>query len=277
MNKQNFRLENEMYHLTIDEMLELLKCAKDPVYFIENYYYTTNATGETLLKLRDYQKIWISNLHDAVVHNTIKHNYILNAARQLGKTTIISAYLLWYAIFNQNKKIWITSCKEVCAVTILDSIKKAILNLPTWLQPAIALEPGKKPVTNNTIKFAGGTIIVAKTLISYPRAIHPEAPDFIFADEFSFSDPAEQTEFMQCVFPTVAGRKESHVVLASTGGDIDDPFIKILEKAKLGENSFVFDETAANDVEYYTKDDLKKMINQFGMEFVLKEFFLNNN
>ena len=273
---QNLRSENEMYHLNVDEMNALLKCSNDPIYFIETYYHIFSKNGIEIIKLRDYQKEWLTNIHNAVVHNTIKHNYILNAARQLGKTTILSAYLLWYAIFNNNKQILITTYKKEMSIDTLTRIKEAILRLPTWLQPAIAMSEGNSSNWNKSyIKFANGTTITATTLVSQNNI--GIKPDFILADEFSFADIETQTEFMNIVFPAIAGSKNSHILMTSTGGNITDPFIKILEKAKTGENSFLFNETAAKDVQYYTKDDIKKMINNYGVEFVLKEFFLDNH
>lgn len=64
---------------TEQEIKELIKCSKDPIYFIENYVYVqTTSKGRQLLKLYDFQKQFINQL------NNYRYNIAL-MGRQMGK------------------------------------------------------------------------------------------------------------------------------------------------------------------------------------------------
>ena len=64
---------------TPENIVELKKCSKDPVHFMENYLKVTHPTkGAVSFKLYDYQH----KLVDAVHNN---RNVIVLASRQLGK------------------------------------------------------------------------------------------------------------------------------------------------------------------------------------------------
>lgn len=59
---------------------EILKCALDPIYFIETYVMIQHATqGRLIVELYDYQKDLIKAFHE-------HRNVITLASRQMGKT-----------------------------------------------------------------------------------------------------------------------------------------------------------------------------------------------
>lgn len=70
----------QKFGLTPEQNAEFLRCAIDPVYFIDNYIYVQHATkGKVQLKLFDYQK--------ELIRVYWKHrNVIAMASRQLGKS-----------------------------------------------------------------------------------------------------------------------------------------------------------------------------------------------
>lgn len=70
----------------------------------------------------------LSNVDDSLYYTNgiVSHN-----------TTTISAYVLWYAIFNDDKTIGIVSNKQVSAIDIMNRIKRVYQELPTWMKPGI--------------------------------------------------------------------------------------------------------------------------------------------
>lgn len=71
---------------TPENILELKKCAQDPVYFIENYVKVQHPTRGTVpMVLYEYQKDMLNAIHT-------KKDVIILASRQLGKC--LSGYTL---------------------------------------------------------------------------------------------------------------------------------------------------------------------------------------
>lgn len=65
---------------SIFEQEELAKCAADPIYFMENYFYIVSKGGEILFKPYDYQKEMVKNFQGYA-------NNIMLTARQMRKIT----------------------------------------------------------------------------------------------------------------------------------------------------------------------------------------------
>lgn len=77
----------ETVALTKEHIEEIKKCANDPVYFAENYMHILNVdTGKQLIKLRDYQKRILRELHKN------RYNIVLSC-RQSGKCVTYESYI----------------------------------------------------------------------------------------------------------------------------------------------------------------------------------------
>jgi hypothetical protein len=61
-----------------------------------------------------------------ITNNVYSHN-----------TTVVASYVLWYAIFNDDKTIGIASNKQVSAIDIMNRIKRIYQELPVWLKPGV--------------------------------------------------------------------------------------------------------------------------------------------
>ena len=78
---------------------EYIKCAKNPAYFMKKYCYIQHPTrGRILFNLYPFQ--------DKILHLFKDHQYIITLkSRQLGLSTLASAYSLWLMIFHKDKNI----------------------------------------------------------------------------------------------------------------------------------------------------------------------------
>jgi hypothetical protein len=118
-------------HFTPDQVSEWLKCADDPIYFIENYVkIVTLDDGLKLMKLFEYQKDIIRSLW-------LNRFSIGSLPRQCGKTTCVAAFFVWYITFNSNKTCAILANKAATAREILSRVQKAFEYLPKWLQHGV--------------------------------------------------------------------------------------------------------------------------------------------
>jgi hypothetical protein len=86
-------------HYTEEQIVEYRKCAKDPVYFAENYIKIVNVDeGLIRFKMWKFQKEMIKTYHQ-------NRFSITKCPRQVGKTTTSVAYLLWLTIFTDTQNV----------------------------------------------------------------------------------------------------------------------------------------------------------------------------
>ncbi len=106
---------------------EIILCAENPVYFIENYC-TIQHPKRGLIKfeLYDFQK-------EAVKSFLINDKVIVNKARQLGFSTLTAAFISWLILFHNNKSVLIVSTKADVAKNLLQKIKLILNHLPDWM------------------------------------------------------------------------------------------------------------------------------------------------
>lgn len=144
----NFQLKPEGVPCEWSEEMvkEYENCIEDYMYFIRKYMKIVSLDkGIIPFEPYDYQVKMIQNFHD--------NRFTINLCpRQCGKTTIATAFILDYVLFNENKTIVILANKQATAVEILDRVKLAYENLPKWMQQGcrtwnkteIVLENGSK-------------------------------------------------------------------------------------------------------------------------------------
>lgn len=193
---------NEEFEYTQEQIEELIRCRDDVLYFITNYVkIVTLDKGEVLFEPYDYQ---IEAL-DLIENNRF---FIGLWSRQSGKSTIVSAYALWYAIFHEDKNIGIVSNKESSAKRLLDNMKKMYESLPIWLKP------GVKEYAKTSIKFDNGTnmIISATTADSF----RGWPMNLIVSDELGFVDGGKAHDFWASNYPTISSSKKSKILVIST-------------------------------------------------------------
>jgi len=133
--KSNIKPANEETSYTVDQVSELKKCARDPIYFIKKYVMIQHPVkGAIKFDLFPYQEKMIR------AYQENKYVVVLSA-RQTGKSTTSAAYLLWFAMFHFDKTILIASNKNDNAMEMIQRMRYAYENLPNWIKPGV-LEDG---------------------------------------------------------------------------------------------------------------------------------------
>ncbi len=106
---------------------ELIRCGSDPKHFIRNYCkIATEKGGIVDFKLYPFQEDLLDSFRDN------KDNIILKA-RQLGISTVTSAYVAWLGIFRKARNIVIVATKEKTAINLLRKVKLIFDHLPPWI------------------------------------------------------------------------------------------------------------------------------------------------
>lgn len=109
-----------------DELAEILNCHSDPVYFLKKFYKIKDpATGQPiLLDIGEKEEVLLNALHE-------NNRLIVNSKdRGARKTVLITAYMLWYSLFRQNRTAAIiTPCMSLMK-DVAAQIKYAYEHLP---------------------------------------------------------------------------------------------------------------------------------------------------
>jgi len=233
LGNPNLKKANVAQSFTPEQVEEFVKCSKDPVYFIKKY-----------IKIVSLDKGLIPfEMYDFQVEMTEKfHNHRFNIAklpRQSGKSTIVTSYLLWYVIFNDNVNVAILANKAATAREMLQRLQLSYENLPKWLQQGInQWNRGSLELEN------GSKIMAASTSASAVRGM---SFNVIFLDEFAFIPNHIADQFFSSVYPTISSGKSTKVIIISTPHGMN-MFYKLWHDAERGKNEYITTEVHWSEV-----------------------------
>ena len=170
--------------LTKNEIVkELVKCGKDPQYFIDNYCKISHPMhGQIPFKTYDYQRDILKSFND------YRFNVILKA-RQLGISTISAAYVAWFMLFHREKNVLVIATKLSTAVNLVKKVKMIFKNLPSWMLIAKIQTDNKQ-----SFELTNGSQVKAGTTSG--DAGRSEALSLLIIDEAAFVDGLEDPYFV---------------------------------------------------------------------------------
>jgi hypothetical protein len=105
--------------MTSQQILEeYIKCAKSPVYFLNNYGYVFDATEKKVKKMVcfKYQENCVDIFHK-------EQNSIILKSRQTGLSVITAGYVAWRLMFRYDEKILIIANDGAGARRFLATVK----------------------------------------------------------------------------------------------------------------------------------------------------------
>jgi hypothetical protein len=161
---------------------EKYRCAKSPIYFLNNYGYVFDAKKKKISKMKcfTYQERCVKDFHK------FQNNIVLKS-RQTGLSVVTAGYVAWRLMFRYEEKILIIANQGDGAIRFLETVKQFIENTPDWLQPtAIA----KKNQTE--LEFAKPHASWIKAKASSPEAGRGESLTMLVLDETAFIKDDEQ-------------------------------------------------------------------------------------
>ena len=131
LGNPNLKRANIAQNFTPEQVEEFVKCSQDPVYFITNYIKIISLDrGLVPFELYDFQSSMVEKFH-------ANRFNIAKLPRQSGKSTVVTAYLLWYIIFNDNVNVAILANKAATAREMLQRLQLSYENLPNWMQQGV--------------------------------------------------------------------------------------------------------------------------------------------
>ena len=207
---------------TKQQQRELELCLDDPLYFIENFLKVQHPIkGSIPLVLYPYQHEMISAYHN--------HRFCVSlTGRQMGKTTVAAAYLLWRAMFTNDTKILIAANKFNQAMEIMDRIRYGYEECPNHLRAGVV------EYNKGTIAFDNGSVITARaTTADAGRGL---SITLLYCDEFAFVRPSMATEFWTAIQPVLS--TGGGCIITSTPKNDEDQFAQIWRGANNNTDEF---------------------------------------
>lgn len=198
------------------------RCRKDPVFFFENYWHIRHPQGRRLFELRDAQKEVLQDWVDGEFSICLK-------ARQIGWSTLVSAFQFWKAFFFQDQGILDISKGEREAGELLNKSRFGYNLLPDWMR---AKGPRLVSDTQQLMSFDNGSEI--RSLPSASNPARSFTGTLIVCDEFAFlQDPDEAWASIE-----PAADIGGQIIILSTANGVGNMFYTLWMKARRGENHF---------------------------------------
>ena len=200
---------------------EILKCGKDPAYFLKTYARISHPMhGLILFDTYDFQDNLLQNFND------YRFNVILKA-RQLGISTITAGYIVWLMLFHRDKAILVMATKFATAGNLVKKVKGIMRNLPDWLKIA-TIEVDNR----NSFELSNGSSIKAASTSG--DAGRSEALSLLVLDEAAHIEGLE--ELWTGLYPTLS--TGGRCIALSTPNGVGNWFHKTCTDAESGGNNF---------------------------------------
>ena len=219
-----------------DRIEVIRKSAQNILYFAQHFFYIINIDdGKQKIELHPFQRETLRILRD-------NKKVVVNASRQVGKTTLATIYALWLVTFFEYKKIVIVANKEKTAQEIFSRIKMAYEELPNWLKPA----PEDGHYAKQGMKLSNGSEITISATSN--DAVRGVSANCILLDEAAHIDEGIIQEFWSAVYPIISSGKKTRVIITSTPNGTGNLFHKIFSEAKEGKNGWAWQEIPWTEV-----------------------------
>ena len=224
LGNPNLKKSNVQQRFTKKQVGEYLKCAKDPIYFIRKYIKIVSLDeGIVPFDMYHFQEEMVTKFHENRFN-------IAKLPRQSGKSTIVTAYLLWYVLFNANVNVAILANKAPTAREMLQRLQLSYENLPKWLQQGIV------GWNKGSLELENGSKILASATSS--SAVRGMSFNIIFLDEFAFVPNHIADQFFSSVYPTISSGKTTKVIIISTPHGMN-MFYKLWHDAERHANEYI--------------------------------------
>lgn len=224
LGNPNLKAAGVQLGFTKEQLEEYIKCAEDPVYFINNYCkIVTLDHGLQPFKLYPCQINKVKVIHE-------NRKVILMEGRQQGKTTTSAAYILWYTIFQESKTVAILANKAPAAREVLYRYQLMYENLPMWMQQGVTTwNKGDIALENGSIVFTAATSA---------SGIRGKSVNLLYVDETAIIPNNIAEQFFTSVYPTISAGETTKILLSSTPLGYNH-FWKFWNDAQNGRNGFI--------------------------------------
>lgn len=217
-----------------DEMREAyVRASEDIIYFAENFFTIVARGKRQKIKLRNYQKKFLTNM--------VNHNHlIMLTSRQIGKTTLMTIFALWVAMFNPDQTIIMLANNDKRAKGNIARIKLAYEEMEGWIKASV------KRYEDHKIQFDNGSIIDA--VATSPASARGDSATCILLDELAFVPDNLANAFWDGFSPSLSENPDAKFFISSTPNGVGNLFYDLCKGAEEGENDFILEKLCWYDV-----------------------------
>jgi hypothetical protein len=252
-NNEQLRACNVNIQYTAEQIEEIRRCKKDPIYFIETYVKIITVDGIKPFILHDFQKRF--------VHSFVDNRFTLGKIfRQAGKTQVTVGYLLWYTLFSdQPVRCAVLANDRSQSEEILSRYKFSYELLPFWMQQGI------KSWNVRTVELENKSKII--TGATTKSGIRGRSINLIILDEVAFIPSTVFGAFMSSIAPAISSGKDTKLIAISTPQGMNH-FYEMWEDAINGRNDYKTIEAHWSEVRTQQwADDMLKLLNNDKVKF----------
>ena len=238
------------------QIAEIVKCGKDPVYFMNKYLKIQHPLkGLIPFHTFEFQDDCIKDFNDH------RFNIVLKS-RQLGLSTLVAAYAVWQACFYKEKNILIIATKLAVAQNFIRKVKTYIKSMPNWLLIPVITANNKQQV-----EFSNGSQI--KAVPTSEDAGRSEALSLLIVDEAAFVRNFD--ELWMGLYPTLS--TGGRAILLSTPNGVGGQYHELYTKAERKENEFnyiklMWDVHPERDDDWFQKETKNMSQKQISQELL---------
>jgi hypothetical protein len=236
MKSEFIKKPNQVENYTHQQVMELARCMNDPIYFMRTYMKVQHPVrGSIPFLMYDYQ--------EKAVRSFMNHkDSIVMLGRQMGKTTVIAAFLLWFACFyrdpsvaageDSSNYILVASKDNDAAMDVLNRIRFSYEELPMWLKPGCIYFNRHEIALDN-----GSTIKSSATTEGTGRG---RSISLLMIDELAFVNRQIQQAMWTSLAPTLS--TGGRCIISSTPNGDSDMFAQLWRQGMAEETTVVNDE-----------------------------------
>ena len=197
---------------------EIVKCKRDIVYFANTYFKILSMKdGIRTIKLYPKQEELLKFFKD-------EKRAICLSARQSGKSSMYTIYLLWLCSFFPEKKAMLLANKAATAIELVGRIQLAYEYLPTWLKPKVVVW------NKGQLMFSNRSEI--RAFSSSSDAARGFSCNVLVLDEMGFLPKHIADKLFTSIYPVISSSPEGKIIIVSTpNGTVDNLYYDLWQQA----------------------------------------------
>lgn len=222
--------KNSRYSFTPKMVEAIEKCKNDVVFFAENFFTIVDPTDlkRKHIPLRKYQKRFLESMQN-------HKRFIMLTSRQCGKTTMMTIYALWLAMFYPNQTIRMVAHNKDRALDNLARVHLAYEEMDNWIKQPVDEGAWNK----GSIKFSNGSSITA--LATSASAGRGDTISCMLVDELGFVEEHIAQEFWRSLGPALSANPNSQMFISSTPNGVGNLLWKLCDDSDKGKSDYIVD------------------------------------
>ncbi len=182
-------------------------CERNPLYFIDKYVKIQSSRGQIPLTLYPAQANCVESFGR-------EPRVVIATQRQLGMTSVFTAYLLWYLIFNKDKTAGLVLPRLQMVHEYIRIFYEMYELLPDWMRPGI------EERTKSSIRLSNNARLITSTAGS--NTFKGRTINLLVWDLVGFGRYTDEECFLNEIYPCMS-IPAGQIIMCGSGRPDDTP------------------------------------------------------